>query len=429
MSKKKTFLSLLLFIVIILSACGKNDKATDKDKLREAIESSEKIEKEITKKNKKPEKKPVGQPYEIGITPDDYNMDYDTSRLLSLEDKKSPYYPKDGVRGLYFNSGSINNPEVYNKIIGMIEESNLNSVVIDVKDDWGKITVDFDTDNEDIQYANTKLINAERLIEDLHSRGIYVIGRITTFKDSIITKKHPEWGFMRNDGTLWANGHGEAFMNPFLKEVQDYNVSIAELAAEAGFDEIQFDYVRFAEGFETFGDQLDYSRGEFEGKAMDEGDKRVEAITGFVRNARETISGYGIPVAVDVFGYALQAGRASGIGQDFSEISNQADIMCSMIYPSHWGPYSFDIEKPDLEPYELVKRYLKEEQKVFEGLEHTPQSRPWIQDFTAPWIGEGNWMEYDADAVQAQIDAIYEAGQREYLIWNATNTYTEGVDY
>ncbi|MBP2014879.1 putative glycoside hydrolase [Anaerococcus degeneri] len=428
MFKKKTFLGILLIFILILSACAKKNKLAENDKLKEALESSEKIEKKISKKQKTRKNK-IGEPYEIGVTPDDYNMDYDTSRLLSFEDKKSKYYPKDGVRGLYFNTGSINNPEVYSRIIGLIENSNLNAVVIDVKDDWGNITVNFKTDNEDIQYANTKLLDAEKLITDLHSRGIYVIGRITTFKDSIITKKHPEWGFTKDDGSLWANGRGEVFMNPFLKEVQDYNIEIGELAAEAGFDEIQYDYVRFAEGFETFGDSLSYSRGEYENKPMDEGDKRVSAITGYVRKARESISAYGLPVAIDVFGYALQAGRASGIGQDFSEISNEADIMCSMIYPSHWGPYSFDIEKPDLEPYELVTRYLKEEQAIFKDLDHRPQSRPWIQDFTASWIGEGNWMVYDADAVQAQIDAIYESGQREYLIWNATNTYSEGVDY
>lgn len=428
MFKKKTFLGIFLICILIFAGCSKKNKVAENDKLKEALESSENIEKKISKK-KKPTKNKIGVPYEIGVTPDDYNMDYDTSRLLSLEDKKSKYYPKDGVRGLYFNSGSINNPEVYDRIVGLIENSNLNAVVIDVKDDWGNITVNFDTDNEDIQYANTKLLDAESLISDLHSRGIYVIGRITTFKDSIITKKHPEWGFTRDDGSLWANGRGEVFMNPFLKEVQDYNIEIGELAAEAGFDEIQYDYVRFAEGFETFGDTLSYSRGEYENKPMDEGDKRVSAITGYVRKARESISAYGLPVAIDVFGYALQAGRASGIGQDFSEISNEADIMCSMIYPSHWGSYSFDIEKPDLEPYELVTRYLKEEQAIFKDLEHKPQSRPWIQDFTASWIGEGNWMVYDADAVQAQVDAIYESGQREYLIWNATNTYSEGVDY
>lgn len=374
--------------------------------------------------------KPVGEPYEVGVTPDDYNMDYDTSRLLSLEEKKSKFYPKDGVKGLYFNTYSINSPETYNKIVDLIEETDLNAVVIDIKDDWGNVTMNFDTDDEDIQYSKIDIVDPEALIENFHSRGIYVIGRVTTFKDSIITEKHPDWGFTLEDGTLWKNGHEEAFMNPFLKEVQDYDLKIAKLAAESGFDEIQFDYVRFAEGFETFGDTLDYSRGEFENETeMDEGEKRVSAITGFVQRAREELQAYNVPVSIDVFGYAMQVRRAEGIGQDFDQMANQTDVMSAMIYPSHWGSWSFDIEKPDLEPYELVFRYLEEEKKIFNEIEHPPVSRPWIQDFTASWIGEGNWMEYDGDAVQAQIDAIYDQGLNEYLIWNANSEYSSGVDY
>ena len=416
--------SIILLLSIVLTSClSKNKNSSEQN-----IEVSKTIGGESENEDDLKEK-PIGVPYEIGITPDDYNMDYDTSRILSLEDKKSKFYPKNGVKGIYFSTGTINDPEVYNRIVSLVEDTNLNAVVIDVKDDWGHVTVDFKTDNRDIQFANTKILNAKTLIDDLHSRGIYVIGRITSFKDTTICKLHPDWAFKRQDGSLWSNSRGETFINPFLKEVQDYNIEIARLAAKAGFDEIQFDYVRFAEGFETFSDQLIYSEGDYEKEPISEGDKRVKAITSFVRRARETVQKYKIPISVDVFGYALQAGRADGIGQDFSEISNESDIMCSMIYPSHWGPMSFDLEKPDLEPYELVKRYLREEQDTFAKLDHKPLSRPWIQDFTASWIGDGNWMTYDKDAVQAQIDAIYESGQNEYLIWNATNTYTEGVDY
>lgn len=371
----------------------------------------------------------IGVPYELGVTPDDYNMDFDTSRLKSLEDKKSKYYPEDGVKGLYFNTYSVNDPATFDKIIGMIEETRLNAVVIDIKDDWGNVTMAFETDDEDINYSKIDILDPESFIEDMHDRGIYVIGRVTTFKDSIITEKHPEWGFTLADGSLWKNGSGEAFMNPFLKEVQDYDLKIAKLAAKAGFDEIQFDYVRFAEGFETFGDTLSYSRGEFEDKDMEEGDKRVAAITGFVRRAREELQEMNVPISIDVFGYALQVGRADGIGQDFGEMSNETDIMSSMIYPSHWGPYSFDIEKPDLNPYDLVKRYLEAEQEYMSNIDHAPKSRPWIQDFTATWIGEGNWMEYDKEAVEAQIQAIYDSGQDEFLIWNASSDYTMGVEY
>ena len=441
MNKKTKILSLMLSLILILSSCSlSKNKTGDKSKSSVKQNTEEVKDKDIDQAAEKileknglindAVEKPIGEPYEVGVTPDDYNMDYDTSRLHALEEKKSKYYPKDGVRGLYFNSYSINTPEVYNRITELIESSNLNAVVVDIKDDWGNITIDFDTDDEDIKYSKIDIIDPESFIEDMHKRNIYVIGRVTTFKDSIITEKHPNWGFTLDDGTLWKNGHGEAFMNPFLKEVQDYDIKIAKLAAEAGFDEIQFDYIRFAEGFETFGDTLEYSRGEYEDKDdMDEGEKRVAAITGFVQRAREELQSYSVPMSIDVFGYALQVRHADGIGQDFDQMANQSDAISSMIYPSHWGNGSFDIEKPDLEPYNLVYRYLEEEKKILGDLEHPPVSRPWIQDFTATWIGEGNWMEYDGEAVQEQIDAIYDQGQNEYLIWNANSEYSSGVDY
>ena len=430
MNIKRKISYLFLSLILVLTSCtNTNQKEVSKVDDKTINQAAEEILEDNGLINEAIEK-PVGEPYEVGVTPDDYNMDYDTSRLLSLEEKKSKYYPKDGVKGLYFNTYSINNPEVYNKIIALMEDTALNTVVIDIKDDWGNVTMNFDTDDEDIKYSKIDIVDPEALIEDLHSRGIYVIGRVTTFKDSIITEKHPDWGFTLDDGTLWKNGHEEAFMNPFLKEVQDYDIKIAKLAAQAGFDEIQFDYVRFAEGFETFGDTLDYSRGEYENETeMDEGEKRVRAITGFVQRAREELQAYNVPISIDVFGYALQVRRAEGIGQDFDEMANQTDVISSMIYPSHWGSWSFDIEKPDLEPYELVKRYLDEEKEILGQLDHPPVSRPWIQDFTASWIGEGNWMEYDGDAVQAQIDAIYDQGLNEYLIWNANSEYSSGVDY
>lgn len=432
MKRKRKLLAFTFIIMLVLSSCAlKKSKKTSKIPLDDKAidQAAEKILKEDGLINEAIEK-PIGEPYEVGVTPDDYNMDYDTSRLLSLDEKKSKYYPKDGVKGIYFNSYSINNPEVYNKNMELLESTALNAVVIDIKDDWGNVTMNFDTDDEDISYSKIDIIDPKAMIDEFHSKGIYVIGRITTFKDSIITEKHPDWGFTLEDGSLWKNNHQEAFMNPFLKEVQDYDINIAKLAAEAGFDEIQFDYVRFAEGFETFGDSLSYSRGEFEEKTeMEEGEKRVAAITGFVQRAREELQSYKVPVSIDVFGYALQVRKAEGIGQDFDKMANQTDVISSMIYPSHWGKWSFDIEKPDLEPYNLVYRYLEEEKKVLGELEHPPLSRPWIQDFTASWIGEGNWMEYDAEAVQAQIDAIYAQGQKEFLIWNASSEYSQGVDY
>lgn len=422
MKNKKILFLFLLIISISFSSCSLNNSK----KLSE--NNSSNITSNLSRNNKK-EKKPTGEPYLVGVTPDDYNMDYDTSRLKSLKEKKSKYYPKDGVKGIYFSAYAIENPKTYKKVINLVDKTKLNTLVVDVKDDFGNITCDFKSNNKDIKYATDKLINVENFINKMHKKGIYLIARISTFKDSVISERHPNWAFRLEDGSLLKNNNDEVFINPYMNEVRNYNLKIAELAAKAGFDEIQFDYVRFAEGFENLDENLSYSKGKWENIKMKEGDKRIDAITSFVKDAREMLQDYDTPCGIDVFGYSMQVGKAEGIGQDFKEISNQADVMSSMIYPSHWGSYSFDIEKPDLEPYELVKKYLKEEQKVFSEIEHKPQSRPWIQDFTASWLGIGNYMEYDAKAVEDQIRAIYDSGQDEFLLWNSSSKYTEGVEY
>lgn len=422
MKNKKILFLFLLIISISFSSCSLNNSK----KLSE--NNSSNITSNLSINNKK-EKKTTGEPYLVGVTPDDYNMDYDTSRLKSLKEKKSKYYPKDGVKGIYFSAYAIENPKTYKKVINLVDKTKLNTLVVDVKDDFGNITCDFKSNDKDIKYATDKLINVENFINKMHKKGIYLIARISTFKDSVISERHPNWAFRLEDGSLLKNNNDEVFINPYMNEVRNYNLKIAELAAKAGFDEIQFDYVRFAEGFENLDENLSYSKGKWENIKMKEGDKRIDAITSFVKDAREMLQDYDTPCGIDVFGYSMQVGKAEGIGQDFKEISNQADVMSSMIYPSHWGSYSFDIEKPDLEPYELVKKYLKEEQKVFSEIEHKPQSRPWIQDFTASWLGIGNYMEYDAKAVEDQIRAIYDSGQDEFLLWNSSSKYTEGVEY
>ena len=177
-----------------------------------------------------------------------------------------------------------------------------------------------------------------------------------------------------------------------MKEVWDHNVQIAIEAAKMGFQEIQFDYVRFPEGFEKRHDTLKYVFEEYEESELDPVQRRVEAITDFVVYAREQLKPYGVKVSVDIFGYAATLPEAPGIGQNFSRISENVDVISSMIYPSHWTSY-FGIAKPDLEPYRLVSEYAKVENKILGALENPPVSRPWIQDFSAPWLGAGNYLK------------------------------------
>ena len=265
------------------------------------------------------------------------------------------------------------------------------------------------------------------MLEVLEAKQIYPIGRIVVFKDTVFAEKRPDLSFKEGE-SVWKNGRGEAFVNPFMKEVWDHNVDIAIDAAKMGFKEIQFDYVRFPEGFEKRDESLSYSLGDYEDSELDPVQRRVEAVTDFVAYAREQLKPYDVEVSVDIFGYAATLTEAPGIGQNFSKISENVDVISSMIYPSHWTSY-FGISKPDLEPYKLVAEYAKVENEVLGKLENQPVSRPWLQDFTASWLGAGNYTRYGKAEIEAQIKALNDNGIDEYLLWNAGNTYTTGVNY
>ncbi len=208
----------------------------------------------------------------------------------------------------------------------------------------------------------------------------------------------------------------------------DYNIEVAKQAAKMGFKEIQFDYVRFPEGFENESESLNYSLGDYETSDLDDVQQRVTAVGDFVKYAREELDPYGVEISVDIFGYAATVPEAPGIGQNFAKISENVDVISSMIYPSHWNAY-FGINKPDLEPYNLVSEYMKVENNLLSGLDTPPKSRPWLQDFTASYLGAGNYQNYGAAQVEDQIRALHDAGVNEFLLWDASNSYTPGVNY
>ncbi len=161
---------------------------------------------------------------------------------------------------------------------------------------------------------------------------------------------------------------------------------------------------------------------------MDNVQKRVKAVTDFVAYAQKELKPYDVKVSVDIFGYTATLPEAPGIGQNFSKISENVDVISSMIYPSHWTSY-FGIAKPDTEPYRLVQEYAKLEKKKLDELKTPPVSRPWLQDFTASWLGSGNYLVYGKKEVEDQIRALKDQGINEYLLWNASNRYSPNVDY
>nr|WP_313886477.1 putative glycoside hydrolase [Bacillus sp. SD088] len=334
-------------------------------------------------------------------------------------------YP-DAVRGVYATGHSAGGGR-FDQLVDMIDSTDLNAMVIDIKDDWGDITYKLPKDSPHADISQDYITDPEKMMDSLEEKQIYPIARIVVFKDSKLSKAKPELSF-KEGSEVWTNGRKESFVNPFMKEVWDYNVEIAIEAAKLGFQEIQFDYVRFPEGFETRDESLTYSMGDYADMDEDNVQKRVHAVTDFVAYAKEKLAPYNVKVSVDIFGYTATLPEAPGIGQNFQKISENVDVISSMIYPSHWTSY-FDIEKPDLEPYKLVKEYSKVENAKLEELENPPISRPWLQDFTASYLGSGNYQVYGKKQIEDQIKALYDEGIDEFLLWNAGNTYTENVDY
>jgi len=352
-------------------------------------------------------------------------------------------YP-DAVRGIYVTAHSAGG-ERLTELVGLIDSTDLNTMVIDIKDDYGYLT--FQSDGMLAPYSKPIIKDPKALLDTLEKHKIYPIARIVVFKDSVYANLHPEASFI-DQGKVWKNGRGEAFVNPFVKEVWQHNLEIAKEAVRMGFQEVQFDYVRFPEGFEKREATLQYTMGDYKNRPQqmenltvstepvpaeeqkDDGVKaRVNAVTDFVTYARKELEPLGVKISVDIFGYTATLPEAPGIGQNFTEISEQVDVISSMIYPSHWSHGYFNITKPDLKPYQLVQEYAKMEKEKMGKMKNPPISRPWIQDFTATWLGKGNYIQYGKKEVEAQIKALNEGGIKEFLLWNAANRYTKNVDY
>ncbi|KQO17716.1 putative glycoside hydrolase [Paenibacillus sp. Leaf72] len=335
--------------------------------------------------------------------------------------KHDPQKDAPIVKGIYVTAHSAGGARM-DSLLKLMDDTKLNSMVIDVKDDNGYITYPTETP-ELLELGTTQkyIRDIGDLMKKLKQHEVYPIARIVVFKDTVLARQHPELSFRHSDGTIWKNGRGESFVNPYMKEVWSYNVAVAKEAAKLGFKEIQFDYVRFPEGFDKKADSLKYEKTE---------QSRVDAVAGFVKYAREQLEPLGVRVSVDIFGYAASVPAAEGIGQDFVKISNDVHVISPMVYPSHYSTGWFKQKVPDKNPYETIVGAMEDTHAKLDPIgDAKPIIRPWIQDFTASWLGQGNYMKYGKKEVEAQIKALADTDIHEFLLWNAGNKYSEGVNY
>lgn len=419
------------------------------------------------------------------------------------------------VKGIYV-SGPMAGTAGMDNLIALVDRTELNALVIDVKNDDGYLTCELDVPlAEQIGSEKHYIKDLPTLVQTCKEKNIYLIARVVAFKDPILAEKMPEWSLHNSDGSIFRDKSGLAWVNPYRKEVWEYLASVGEAAIKAGFDEVQYDYVRFSTDSRM--KQVDFGD-------STKGRTKTEAISGFTLYASERIHAAGGRISADVYGVVIDSEEDQQIvGQNYVEMSRSLDAISPMIYPSHYGPYNYQIPVPDAQPYDTVLAAMQASKMVLAGLDpktgKKPVSadvsgndavdaaiaggeavsgnnaadaaadskstsgttavsgndaaqdaedaqaadgaqaaadaqaaedaaaktfalskeeiaqldpttgvqatvRPWLQDFTATWV-KGH-ISYGPEEIRAQIQAVYDAGYEEWILWNAANRYTEG---
>jgi hypothetical protein len=322
----------------------------------------------------------------------------------SIQLKLAPFIP----HAVYLSFWGVGTSSVREPALRLATTTTVNAVVIDVKGDLGKICYRTAVPLAG-EIGAQKIITVPdmpRLLRDLHSRGIYTIARIVTFKDNMLCNARPKLALHQN-GKIFKDHEGLTWCDPFLLEVQHYNIDLAVDAANAGFDEIQFDYVRFpdAKGIE------------FSQPATD--DSRSKTITTFLSEAREKLIPYNVFLAADVFGYICWNKGDTGIGQRINDLMGPLDYISPMLYPSGFMYGIPNYRNPVEHPYEIV-RFSLDRARERTGLDPI-RFRPWLQAFADYAFDK---RQFTGKEIQAQITAAQSFGADGWLLWNPRNLYS-----
>ncbi|MCX8130590.1 MAG: putative glycoside hydrolase [Clostridia bacterium] len=319
------------------------------------------------------------------------------------------------AKGLYLTATSAGTRLKH--YVDLANTTEINSYVIDLKNDYG--TVCFDSQNPLAKEigAIEKRYDIDKVIKELHDNNIYAIARIVCFKDPILAKSKPELAIKNKDGGLYVHNKMN-WVNAYNKEAWQYNIDLAKEALAKGFDEVQFDYIRFPDGKKS-----EMFFGDIGGK------KKSEAVNEFLAYARQQMPD--AILAGDVFAIICESpGDTEGIGQIWEEVGKNLDYVCPMAYPSHYATGQIvnkvKFSKPDLDPYGVIKNTLLKAKARLDKVEgHKPILRTYLQDFTATWIGKGNWQYYEDAQIKQQIQGVYDAGYEEWFLWDPMNKYRE----
>ncbi|MBI3589704.1 MAG: putative glycoside hydrolase [Candidatus Liptonbacteria bacterium] len=364
-----------------------------------------------------------------------------TSSILKSEVKKSSgdienqqplANPPAVIKAIYATGWSAGSTKKMDYLMKMIDETELNAIVIDIKDYSGYVSyyIDEPLIKGSGALNELRILKPNALIKKLHEKQIYVIGRISVFQDPILAGAHPEWALKSSStGSVWKDNKGLAWMDPASKDVWNYDLTVARDALTRGFDEVNFDYVRFPS---------DGSLNKIIYPVWDKKSSRASVIGSFFKYLRENLGE--AKLSADLFGLVTVAIDDLGIGQTLLKALPYFDYIDPMVYPSHYASGFAGYKNPADYPYEVIKNslegaMLKIRNYEFEKVKSTSTTaasgttevvktkearakiRPWLQDFN---LG----ATYDATKVRAEIKASEENEGQGWLVWNPANVYT-----
>ncbi|MFH1170791.1 MAG: putative glycoside hydrolase [Candidatus Vogelbacteria bacterium] len=337
------------------------------------------------------------------------------------------------VKAIYMTSWVAGTPRIRERLIKLIDETELNAIVIDIKDYTGRIAFAVaDPDLVKTGAVEERIKDIKNFIRGLHEKNIYVIGRVSVFQDAYFVSRHPELAVHRkSDNSAWKDRKGISWLEAGATPVWDYVIKIAREAYAVGFDEINFDYIRFP----SDGNMKDISYQHFDQKK----ETRAQVLKRFYSYLSQALAPLEVPISADLFGLVTTSNDDLGIGQVLVDAAPYFDYIAPMVYPSHFASGYLNFSKPAIHPYEVVKNAMTSavarliatsSVATSTDVQHSVSNkvsdkrrgelRPWLQDFN---LG----ATYTAPMVRAQIQATYDSGLTSWMLWSPSNNYTRGA--
>ncbi len=342
--------------------------------------------------------------------PSDKDDNIENTEIKEIVEVTHIATPKD-LKAIYMSSWVAGTRDFRNRLITLVDDTELNAIVIDIKDSTGKIS--FEVSDPILVKENAvekRIPDIRGLIDLLHSKDIYVIGRIAVFQDPHFIKNHPNSAVKTNTNknNFWKDNNGISWIDASSDDAHIYTVALAKEAYALGFDEINFDYIRFP----SDGNMKDIYY------PLSNGKVKTDVMKYFYEYLNKNLKPQGVVISADLFGMTTTNTDDLNIGQILEDALKNFDYIAPMVYPSHfpknWNGYA----NPATKPYEVIHYSMNSAVKKAEAIgESTLKLRPWLQDFD---MG----AKYTKELVRAQIKATYDVGLTSWMLWDPANTYT-----